>query len=753
MMLLSKVVRRILLCIGLMIQCLPAQADQEIAAKVDDLLKKMTLEEKVGQMTQITLQVVTQQKGWTDSDFKVDPEKLRHAILEKHIGSLLNVYDKAHTVEQWQELITLVQDIATKESRLKIPVIYGIDAIHGSNYISEATLFPQSIAMAAARNPELVKKSAEITAYETRIAGIPWNFNPVLGLGRNPLWPRLWETFGEDPYLASVMGTSYVDGIEGVENLTDDRHHIAACAKHYIGYSVPLSGKDRTPAWIPERMLRDLFLKPFKAAVDAGVHTIMVNSGEVNGIPTHSDHYLLTTVLKEELGFEGFVVSDWADVIRLYDRDKVAETPKEAVRMAVMAGIDMSMVPFDFSFYDLLLELVKEGAVPESRINDAVRRILTVKFKTGLFDNPYPMYERKAEVGTETSAQISLEAAREALTLLKNDGTLPLSKASKVLVTGPNANLLKVLNGGWSYSWQGNEESFYPQEKKTVLEAVQDLIGAENVSYVPGTEYDKAIDIQAAAEAAKNVDVAVICIGEMPYCETPGNINDLSLPAAQIELVKAIQNTGTPTVLVLIEGRPRVVTPVVDNANAILLAYLPGNEGGIAIADVLFGDVNPSGKLPYTYPRYVNDLTCYDYKPLEIHDNINKRNPLYEFGHGLSYTTFKYSDITLNRTKVHKGEPIDVKVTVTNSGNVAGKETVELYLSDLVRSVSPPNRQLKRFQKVHLQPGESKTVNFQLSADDLAFYDRNNQIRVESGKFKITIGNKMAFFELVSDSE
>ena len=746
MMLLSKVVRRILLCIGLMIQCLPAQPDPEIAAKVDELLKNMTLEE-------ITLQVVTKQKGWTETDFIVDPEKLRHAILEKHVGSLLNVYDKAHTVEQWQNLITLVQDIATKESRLKIPVIYGIDAIHGSNYISEATLFPQSIAMAAARNPELVQKSAEITAYETRIAGIPWNFNPVLGLGRNPLWPRLWETFGEDPHLASVMAVSYVDGIEGEQNLTDDQHHIAACAKHYVGYSVPLSGKDRTPAWIPERMLRDLFLKPFKAAVDAGVHTVMVNSGEVNGIPTHSDHYLLTTVLKEELGFEGFVVSDWADVIRLYDRDKVAETPKEAVRMAVMAGIDMSMVPFDYSFYDLLVELVKEGAVPERRIDDAVRRILTVKFKTGLFDNPYPLYQQKAEVGTEAAAQISLEAAREALTLLKNDGTLPLSKTSKVLVTGPNANLLKVLNGGWSYSWQGDEESFYPQEKKTVLEAVQDLIGANNVTYVPGSEYDKVIDIRAAAKAAKNADVAVICIGEMPYCETPGNINDLSLPAAQIELVKAIQDTGTPTVLVLIEGRPRVITPVVDKANAILLAYLPGNEGGIAIADVLFGDVNPSGKLPYTYPRYVNDLTCYDYKPLEIHDNINKRNPLYEFGHGLSYTTFKYSDIILDRTKVQKGEPIAVKVTVTNTGKVAGKETVELYLSDLVRSVSPPNRQLKRFRKVSLQPGESKTVDFQLDENDLAFYDRNNQIRVEPGKFKITIGNKIAFFELVSMSE
>jgi beta-glucosidase len=744
---------KILLCCCWAIQFLPAQTENDIPTMVDKLLQKMTIEEKVGQMTQITLEVVAKQKGWTDLDFEVDKDMLRHAILEKHIGSILNVYEKAHTVEQWQALLTLVQNIATKESRLKIPVIYGIDAIHGSNYINEATLFPQSIAMAAARNPELVKKSAEITAYETRIVGIPWNFNPVLGLGRNPLWPRMWETFGEDPYLASVMAVAYVDGIEGEINLTDDQHHIAACAKHYIGYSVPLSGKDRTPAWIPDRILRDLFLKPFKAAIEAGVHTVMVNSGEVNGIPTHSDHYLLTTVLKEELGFKGFVVSDWADVIRLYDRDKVAESPKDAVRMAVMAGIDMSMVPFNFSFYDLLLELVKAGEVPESRIDDAVRRILTVKFKTGLFDNPYPFYEKKDDIGTDVSAQVSLEAAHEALTLLKNDGILPLSKSLKVLVTGPNANLLKVLNGGWSYSWQGDQESFYPQEKMTVLEAVQNLIGADNVSFVPGSEYDKIIDVQAAVNAAKKADVTIVCIGEMPYCETPGNINDLSLPAAQIELVKAIQNTGTPTVLVLIEGRPRVITPVVDKANAILLAYLPGNEGGIAIADVLFGEVNPSGKLPYTYPRFVNDLTNYDYKPLEIHDNINKRNPLYEFGHGLSYTTFNYSKITLHKTTIKKGETVTARVTVTNTGKVAGKETVELYLSDLVRSVSPPNRQLKRFQKINLQPGESKTVEFQLTEADLEFYDRNNQIKVEPGKFKITIGNKVAFFELVSISE
>ena len=730
-----------------------AQTQNDVSAKVQSLLSKMTIEEKVGQMTQVTIQTVSRQRGWHDTKYQLDKDKLAFAILEKHVGSLLNVYDKALSFDEWQSLITEIQNVATKQSRLKIPVMYGIDAIHGSNYISEATLFPQAIAMAAARNPELVHHAAHITAMETRAAGIPWNFNPVLGVGRNPLWPRMWETFGEDPYLASQMGVAYVNGTEGENNTISDADRVAACIKHYLGYSFPLSGKDRTPAWIPERMMRDLFLPSFKAAVEAGVHTVMVNSGEINGIPTHSDHYLLTEVLKNELGFKGFVVSDWEDIKRLYDRDMVASTPKEAVRMAVMAGIDMSMVPYDFSFYDQLLELVNEGSVPLSRIDDAVSRILMVKFQLGLFDNAYPDKNAKKLVATAASAEASLNAAREAMTLLKNDGVLPLSKSSKVLLTGPTANLLKVLNSGWSYTWQGNEEAFYPQEKQTVLEAIEQTVGKANVTYLPGSEYDVAVDIPAAIAAAQQSDVAIICLGEMPYCETPGNINDLNLPKAQLDLATAIQATGKPVVLVLIEGRPRIITPIVDGANGILLAYLPGNEGGQAIADVLFGNVNPSGKLPYTYPRYVNDLVTYDSKPIEIHDNLNKRNPLWEFGYGLSYTTFAYSDLAIANPKVEDGQPINVSVTVKNTGAIAGKESVELYLSDLVRSISPPVKQLKRFSKIELQPGESKTVSFTLNEADLAFHDRQNRRVVEPGDFRITIGDQSAIFTLQQTSE
>ncbi len=728
-------------------------AKQEIADKVDNLLAKMTLEEKVGQMTQVTIQVVSAERGWIGSEHRLDPEKLEQAIVDKHVGSILNVYDMANTIEQWHEIITQIQNVATKKTRLGIPIIYGIDAIHGANYTREATLFPHSIAMAATRNPELMKKSAEITAYEVRASGIPWNFNPVLGVGRQPLWSRLFETFGEDPYLVSVMGEAYIKGNEGENNDIGAADKVAACMKHYLGYSMPLSGKDRTPAWIPERMLRDYFLPPFKRAVEAGVHTVMVNSSEINGIPVHSDHYLLTEVLKDELDFQGIVVSDWEDIKRLYDRDMVATSPKEAVRMAVMAGVDMSMVPYDFSFYDHLVALVNEGAVPQSRIDDAVRRILTVKFELGLFENPYPDKSMAKNVGSPASWEESLKAAREAMTLLKNDkNVLPLKKDQKVLVTGPTANLHMVLNSGWTYTWQGDQEAMYPKDKPTILTAIQQKIGTEKVNYFPGTTYDEAIDIPAAVEAAKTSDVALICIGEMPYCETPGNIHDLNLPQAQLDLAAAIQETGTPVVLVLVEGRPRIITPVVEKTDAILMAYLPGPQGGRAIADVLFGDFNPCGKLPFTYPRHTNDLVCYDHKPIEI-DDPNKLNPLYGFGHGLSYTQFEYENLILAKENVEQGQPLDISVTVKNSGAMAGKEIVELYLSDMVRSISPPVKQLKRFTGVYLKPGEHQTVHFTLYDDDLAFYNRENQRVVEPGLFKVRIGALTENFTVIQPME
>ena len=707
----------------------------EIAQKVENLLSTMTLSEKVGQMTQLTLQAVSKTEGQLDQQYEVDPQKLREAITKYHIGSILNVYNSALTLDEWNQLITQIQNIATQETRIGIPILYGIDAIHGANYTREATLFPQNLAMAATRNRSLVEKSAEITAYEMRASGIPWNFNPVLDVGRNPLWPRIYETFGEDPYLVSTMGEAYIQGLSGDNKQIVATDKVAGCAKHYLGYSFPLSGKDRTPAWIPERMLRDYFLPPFEKAIETGIHTVMVNSSEINGIPVHSDRYLLTDILRQELGFKGFVVSDWEDVKNLYQRDRVASSPKEAVYMAVMAGIDMSMVPDDFSFYSYLMELVKEGKIPESRIDESVRRILRVKFALNLFENPYPDLEMKSQVGSPESAQVSLQAAREALTLLKNDRELlPLNKKQKILVTGPNANLRSVLNGGWTYTWQGNEESLYPKTQATILSALQAKLGTANVTYIEGTTFDQAV------AAAQNVDVAIVVLGEPTYTETPGNIHDLTLPTAQLQLAAAIAKTGTPIVLVLVEGRPRIITPIVDDAQAILMAYLPGAFGGNAIADVLFGDYNPSGKLPITYPRHPNDLVPYDHKPIE-EDNPNKLDPLFPFGFGLSYTSFNYSNLQSDRNQISSGESLTIKVTVTNTGKRMGKEVVELYLSDLYRTVSPPVKQLKRFQGVTLQPGESKTVEFTLNQDDFAFHDRDNQFTVEPGEFKVSIGD------------
>ena len=713
----------------------------EMAQKAENLLSKMTLSEKVGQMTQITLQAVSKTEGTIGQKYEIDQKKLRQAITKYHIGSILNVYSTAFTVDEWRQLITQIQDLATQETRMGIPILYGIDAIHGANYTREATLFPQNIALAATRDRSLVSQSATITAYEMRASGIPWNFNPVLDVGRNPLWPRLYETYGEDPYLVSTLGEAYIRGLSGEDRQTVASDKAASCAKHYLGYSFPLSGKDRTPAWIPERMLRDYFLPPFQNAIAAGVQTVMVNSSEINGIPVHSDRHLLTDVLRQELGFQGIVVSDWEDVKNLYQRDRVASSPKEAVFMAIKAGIDMSMVPYDFSFYNYLIELVKEGRIPESRIDESVSRILRVKLALNLFANPYPDPELKSQVGSPESAQVSLQAAREALTLLKNErDLLPLNKNQKILVTGPNANLRSVLNGGWTYTWQGDEEALYPKSQATILSALQDKLGTANVTYIEGTTFDQTVNIDRAVAAAQNVDVAIVVLGEPTYTETPGNIHDLTLPNAQLQLAAAIAQTGTPVVLVLVEGRPRIITPIVEDVQAILMAYLPGAFGGDAIADVLFGDYNPSGKLPITYPRHPNDLVPYDHKAIEK-DNPNKLDPLYPFGFGLSYTSFKYSNLQLSRHKIRADESLTIKVTVKNTGKRTGKEAVELYLSDLYRSVSPPVKQLKRFQGVTLEPGESKTVEFTLNSDDFAFHDRNNQLIVEPGEFKIAIAN------------
>jgi len=717
-----------------------------IDIEVKKLISQMTLEEKIGQMTQVAIQVVSKTRGSVDQIHELDQAKLEEAITKYHVGSILNVWDAAHSVDYWQEVITRIQDVATEKTRLGIPIIYGIDAIHGASYTLGATLFPQNIGMAATWNPELIRKSAEITALEVRASGIPWNFNPVLGMGRQPLWSRLWETFGEDVYLTSIMGTEYVKGLQGDDISNPEK--VAACAKHYLGYSYPLSGKDRSPAWIPERMLREIFLPSFKAAIDAGAATVMVNSSEINGIPVHSSHFFLTELLRDELGFEGLVVSDWNDINNLYLREKVAIDQKEAVKMAVMAGIDMSMVPYDFSFYELLLELVNEDAVPEWRIDEAVTRILKVKFKLGLFENPYPNKKLSKKLASKESTDINRQAACEAITLLKNEKqTLPLSKSTRVLITGPSTNLLSVLNGGWTITWQGNEELFYPKGKKTVLAAIREKIGTQNALYQPGVDFMEEIDIPAAVQAAKRAEVAIICIGEPTYCETPGNIDDLTMSEAQLKLVEAIEKTGTPVVLVLIEGRPRLINKVVDKADAIIMAYLPGMEGGPAIVDVLFGDVNPSGKLPISYPRYPHSLMTYDHKNSETADG-NDYDAQWPFGFGLSYTEFAYSDLTIDKTEYSQGENIHVSVKVTNTGDVAGKEVVQLYVSDLVASITPPVKRLKRFSKILLEPGEVKTIKFTLSKDDLSFIGRENARIVESGEFVVSVVDLTAQFNL-----
>src|SRR5713101_847934 len=632
--------------------------------KIDALLKRMTLEEKIGQMTQLTINMISTGQ---DQDIQIDPVKLDKAIVRYGVGSILNVADQALTPDRWHEIIRQIQETATKKTRLGIPVIYGIDSIHGANYVQGATLFPQEIGMAATWNPELMKRGSEIAAMETRAAGIPWSFSPVLDIGRQPLWPRFYETFGEDPYLAKVMGVAFVRGLEGTDVSSQD--HVAASLKHYMGYSFSFNGRDRTPAWIPENYLREYFLPTFDAAVKAGARTVMVNSAEINGVPGHINHHILTDILRDELGFKGFVVSDWEDIKKLVTVWHVAATEKDATRMAVMAGIDMSMVPLDYSFADYLIALVKEGAVPQSRIDEAVRRILKVKFELGLFENSMPNAALKSKIGLPESRRASLQAARESMTLLKNtNNLLPLAKGRKILVTGPTADSLISLNNGWTYVWQGSEESLYPKDRPTIRRAIDEKTGAANVTYVPGTKITRRpgspsngaptnleaeVDIPAAVRAAGAADVVVLCLGEGSYTETPGDIPDLTLSEPQRKLAEAIEATGKPVVLVLIEGRPRIVNRIADNASAVLMAYNPGNEGGQAVADVLFGDFNPCGKLPFTYPRFANALMTYDHKTFETEgfDNAGIR-PLFEFGEGLSYTTFSYKDLRLNRKTI-----------------------------------------------------------------------------------------------------
>ena len=724
----------------------PQNKSNTIEQKVENLLAKMTLEEKVGQMTQITIEVVSKTMGTVDQLNVIDYDKLEEAITKYHVGSILNVYDVAITVDRWHKIIKAIQDIAVNKTRLNIPIIYGIDAVHGATYTLGSTIFPQAINMAATWNRNLLEKEGEITSRQVRACGISWNFYPVLDIGRQPLWPRLWETYGEDVYLATELGKSYIYGAQG--NDIGEHDKLATCLKHWVGYSYPLNGRDRTPAWISETMLREYFLPTFEAGIKSGATTVMVNSSEVNGIPTHSNYHLLTEVLKNELKFDGFVVSDWEDIKRLYYRDRIATSPKEAVKIAVMAGVDMSMVPKDYSFYNYLLELVNDGEVPVSRIDDAVRRILTVKMKLGLFDDPMPLDNFEEAFNDKSNDSINYEAAVESIVMTKNENKLlPLSDKSKILVTGPTANLLSVMNGGWTFTWQGNEERIYPQSENTVLEAIQNTVRKDNVKYLQGSTFDQLIDIDKVKDATKGTDVIIACLGEPAYCEGNGNINDLTLDSAQLKLVDELSQTGKPIVLVMLEGRPRLINSIVDKVNSVLVGFLPGLKGGNAIADIIFGKANPSGKLPITYPKFPSGFTCYDYKPIEDFD-ANHYDPQWAFGYGLSYTSFEYSDLKLNKTELKEDEDLIVSVKVKNTGTRRGKEVVQLYIHDLYGSVSRPMKQLKAFDKVELKPGESKEITFTIKPEQLSFIGRDAKRIIEPGDFEIYIADLKAGFKL-----
>jgi beta-glucosidase len=730
---------------------------ENVEAKVDSLLGEMTLEEKVGQMTQLTLGTVSKEAHEGNPtairDHEIDPEKLRNVVVEHHVGSILNVAGQAFSVEHWGEVMRQVQRTATEETRLGIPVLYGIDAVHGANYTREAVLFPQNQGLAATWNPALAQETAKITARDVRASGIPWNFSPVLDIGRELRWPRLYETFSEDAHLTTVMGLGLLRGYQGTDVSAPTR--VAATLKHYVGYSTPETGLDRTPAQIPETELREHHLPPFRAAIEAGAKSIMINSGEVNGVPAHASSYLLQDVLRDELGFEGVAVSDWLDVKKLVNVHHVAENEREATKMAVMAGMDMSMVPTDLSFYHHLLSLVREGEVPEARINEAVRRILRLKFETGLFEAPLRGLGQADNVGSPRDRRVSLQAARESVTLLRNreseqdEALLPLADDQDVLVTGPTAHSMQSLHNGWSYTWQGGgaAQNMFPDGRPTLMEAVREQVGGDGMTYVPGATLTAPERMEAAVAAAQDADVAVVALGEGAYAETPGNLDDMALPDAQRTLLRRVAETGTPVVLVLIQGRPRLLEDEADRPDAVLTAYNPGPEGGQALMEVMYGEVNPSGHLPYTYPRSSGSLVTYDRKYSENQDRqggMSGFDPLFAFGHGLSYTRFAYSDLTVGRDSMaagalQEGDTVEVRVTVTNDGERRGQDVVQLYLSDLVASVTPSVKELARFAKVDLAPGESTRVSFALSRDDFSFVGREGRPVVEPGTFRLRV--------------
>lgn len=733
------------------------KSDPKIEAQVEQTLKKLTLEEKIGQM----MELVTDLFGANDKNgvFYIDEHKTDSILSRYKIGSILNAPNTcAPTAKQWEKYIAQIQKISMK--RIGIPCVFGLDQNHGSTYTQGGTLFPQNINVAATFNREIARRSAEATAYETRAVSVPWTYSPTVDLGRDARWPRIWENFGEDCYLSSEMGKAMVYGFQGEDPNNIDQYHIATSMKHFMGYGVPWTGKDRTPAYISPADLREKHFAPFLAGLQAGALTVMVNSASVNGMPMHANKDILTGWLKEETGWDGVLITDWADINNLYTREMVAKDKKDALRIAINAGIDMIMEPYSCDACGYLVELVKEGKIPMSRIDDACRRVLRMKYRLDLFKNPTQKLKNYPKFGGEEFAKLALEGATESMVLLKNKGNiLPLQHGKKILLTGPNANQMRCLDGGWSYTWQGHRADEFAGKYNTIYEAFCNEYGKENVILNQGVTYNEKgkyweenePQIQGAVDAAKDADIIVACIGENSYTETPGNLTDLWLSENQRNLVKELAKTGKPVVLVLNEGRPRLIADIEPLAQGIINILIPGNMGGDALVGLVSGKSNFSGKMPYTYPKEINSLANYDFKKSEevgtmegAYDYNAKITQQWGFGYGLSYTSYKYSNLKVSQSDFRHGDIIKVSVDVKNTGKVAGKESVLLFSSDLIASMVPDGRRLRAFDKVELQPGETKTMTFELKADDLAFVGWNGKWRLEEGDFKLMIADQSA---------
>lgn len=731
--------------------------DAGIEARVSQIVSGMSLDDKVGQMCEVVVDLVCAD-SLDNGQVVLDDAKLEKVFNQYRVGSILNTAQgHAQDVATWHRLISGIQEASMKY--IGIPDVYGVDQNHGTTYTVGGTLFPQEINMAASFNRDLVREGAQVCAYETRASSIPWVYNPVMDLGRNPVWSRIWESFGEDPYVNGEMAIAMVKGYQGDDPNHLGQQQVGACLKHYMAYGNPVSGKDRTPTSINPVDLREKYFHPFKVAIRAGALSVMVNSGINNGLPFHANHEMLTGWLKEQLNWDGMIVTDWADIHNLYNRDKVAADYKEAIMLAINAGIDMSMTPYDMEFCTLLKELVQEGKVSQARIDDAVARIVRFKLRLGLFEQPYTNPQDYPLFGSQEHAAKALELAVQSEVLLKNEqGVLPIAAGKRLLVTGPNATSVRSLNGGWSYTWQGTDEAQYHEGYHSIYEALREEFGAANVVLEQGMDYvpqygkweeEQNLRIDRAVAAARGVDVIVACIGENSYCETPGNTNDLHLSVHQTELVKALAKTGKPIVLVLNEGRPRIIREIEPLAAGIVDILLPGNYGGDALAQLLSGKRNFSAKLPYTYPRWINALATYDHKPCESVKTMSGAynynadiDVQWPFGFGLSYTTFAYSDLTVDKPTFSPTDQLTVTVKVTNTGNVSGMEPVLLYSSDLVASISPDVRRVRGFDKIDLQPGESKLVSFTLPASDLAFVAYDGKWTLEKGAFEFTIGSQ-----------